>query len=212
MACAQTIPPQNLVARVLYYGLQPAILLAVIGVWLSQPTNPTLFVGCVLAVQLVLGVLEHLYPARAEWRLNGKQRSSSIVLVLILFFVAGAVGDFYTQVLDPFLSSLREQLGVHMAPSLAAVGSNVRRVFSQRTAVVLGASCGTSMVCGLAFLWSWGASRLSKTWGAELWFKPPSGVLLLAYACCLAGTDIRYRRAGLGCFFAVGLSGEHRPL
>lgn len=116
MACAQTIPPQNLVARVLYYGLQPAILLAVIGVWLSQPTNPTLFVGCVLAVQLVLGVLEHLYPARAEWRLNGKQRSSSIVLVLILFFVAGAVGDFYTQVLDPFLSSLREQLGVHIWP------------------------------------------------------------------------------------------------
>ena len=116
MACAQTIPPQNLVARVLYYGLQPAILLAVIGVWLSQPTNPTLFVGCVLAVQLVLGVLEHLYPARAEWRLNGKQRSSSIVLVLILFFVAGAVGDFYTQVLDPFLSGLREQLGVHIWP------------------------------------------------------------------------------------------------
>ena len=116
MACAQTIPPQNLVARVLYYGLQPAILLAVIGVWLSQPTNPTLFVGCVLAVQLVLGVLEHLYPARAEWRLNGKQRSSSIVLVLILFFVAGAVGDFYTQVLDPFLSGVREQLGVHIWP------------------------------------------------------------------------------------------------
>ena len=116
MAGDQTVEPQNLPARALYYGLQPAILLAVIGVWLTQPTNPTLFVGCVLAVQLVLGVLEHLYPARGEWRLSGKQRSSSIVLVLILFFVAGAVGDFYTQVLDPFLSGLREQLGVHIWP------------------------------------------------------------------------------------------------
>ena len=97
-------------------GFSQQFLLAVIGVWLTQPTNPTLFVGCVLAVQLVLGVLEHLYPARGEWRLSGKQRSSSIVLVLILFFVAGAVGDFYTQVLDPFLSGLREQLGVHIWP------------------------------------------------------------------------------------------------
>ena len=138
MAGDQTVEPQNLPARALYYGLQPAILLAVIGVWLTQPTNPTLFVGCVLAIQLVLGVLEHLYPARGEWRLSGKQRSSSIVLVLILFFVAGAVGDFYTQVLDPFLSGVRDVRCAYLAPSLAAAGPNVHRFFSQRTAVVLG--------------------------------------------------------------------------
>ena len=78
MACDQTIDPKTCQPE-LYYGLQPAILLAVIGVWLSQPTNPTLFVGCVLAVQLVLGVLEHLYPARASGDLvvsNGPQASS----------------------------------------------------------------------------------------------------------------------------------------
>ena len=77
------------------------------------PAASTLF-GCVLAVQLVRRVGASI--RREAWRLSGKQRSSSIVLVLILFFVAGAVGDFYTQVLDPCLSGLREQLGVHIWP------------------------------------------------------------------------------------------------
>ena len=93
-----------------------------------------------------------------------------------------------------------------MAPSLAAVGSNVRRVFSQRTAWywVHRAEHQWSVVWRFS---GHGAHHAFQKLGAsELWFKPPSGVLLLAYACCLAGTDIRYRRAGLGCFFAVGLS------
>lgn len=108
--------PKSSVARVLYWGLQPALLMAVIGLWLAQPTNPALYFGCILAVQLVLGVLEHRYPARAEWRIDGKQKSVSVVLVLILFLVSGSVGDFYTQVLSPPLDALRETLGINVWP------------------------------------------------------------------------------------------------
>lgn len=116
MSYGQSVMPNSSIARVLYFGLQPAVLLAVIGLWLSQPTNPALYVGCILAVQLVLGVLEHLHPARTEWRIKGKQKSLSVVMVLLLFMVSGSVGDFYTQVLSPPLEALRENLGIDIWP------------------------------------------------------------------------------------------------
>ena len=116
MSYGQSVMPNSSIARVLYFGLQPAVLLAVISLWLSQPTNPALYVGCILAVQLVLGVLEHLYPARTEWRIKGKQKSLSVVMVLLLFMVSGSVGDFYTQVLSPPLEALRENLGIDIWP------------------------------------------------------------------------------------------------
>ena len=116
MSYGQSVMPNSSIPRVLYFGLQPAVLLAVIGLWLSKPTNPALYVGCILAVQLVLGVLEHLYPARTEWRIKGKQKSLSVVMVLLLFMVSGSVGDFYTQVLSPPLEALRENLGIDIWP------------------------------------------------------------------------------------------------
>ena len=118
MSLSQSVMTNSTIASVLYFGLQPAVLLAVIGLWLSQPTNPALYVGCILAVQLVLGVLEHLYPARTEWRIKGKQKSLSVVMVLLLFMVSGSVGDFYTQVLSPPLYALRENLGIDIWPHL----------------------------------------------------------------------------------------------
>ena len=58
--------PTQWIPRLLYYFLQPVILLAVVGVWLTQPTNGLLFFITILFLQLTLGAIERRYPDRPD--------------------------------------------------------------------------------------------------------------------------------------------------
>ena len=54
-----SLPPPSLGARILFYGLQPAILLGVISIWLMDPANANTYLLVLLMVQVVLGLAEH---------------------------------------------------------------------------------------------------------------------------------------------------------
>ena len=74
MACAQTIPPQNLVARVLYYGLQPAIFVGcyrcvAVPAHQSNPLCRLCFGGAI-----GFGRVGASVSGQSQWRLNGKQK------------------------------------------------------------------------------------------------------------------------------------------
>ena len=115
MSSTHEVPTQR-IPRLLYYLLQPVILLAVIGVWLTQPTNGSLFFITILFLQLTLGAIERRYPDRPEWQTPAKQTFTNVLLVAFLFGVSGSVGEIYTHLLSPPLDGMRTALGLDIWP------------------------------------------------------------------------------------------------
>ncbi len=115
MSPAHEVPTQW-IPRLLYYFLQPVILLAVVGIWLTQPTNGSLFFITILLLQLTLGAIERRYPARPEWQIPAKQTLTNVLLVAFLFVVSGSVGEIYTHLLSPPLDGMRNALGLDIWP------------------------------------------------------------------------------------------------
>jgi len=56
--------PASALARVVFWSLQPLLLISVMVAWVVNPTNPELFGLTFLIVHLLLGVLEYKIPAR----------------------------------------------------------------------------------------------------------------------------------------------------
>ncbi len=50
-----------------YWGLQPILLVGVLLAWSLDPENAGLYLPILIAVHLVLGVLEYQIPARPDW-------------------------------------------------------------------------------------------------------------------------------------------------
>ena len=115
MSSTHEVPTQR-IPRLLYYLLQPVILLAVIGVWLTDPTNGSLFFITILFLQLTLGAIERRYPDRPEWQTPAKQTFTNVLLVAFLFVVSGSVGEIYTHLLSPPLDGMRTALGLDIWP------------------------------------------------------------------------------------------------
>ena len=65
--------------HVVFWVLQPALLLSVLAAWLMDPQNPALFGLTLLGVHLLLGALEYRMPARRHGTIRRQRRPSSSV-------------------------------------------------------------------------------------------------------------------------------------
>jgi len=102
--------------NLLFYGLQPLVLIAVMAFWLSDPTNAGAFVVAVIGVQLVLGVLEYWRPARSGWRQSAAEKGRVVAIFVTVFVATAWIGDWYASVLRQPLAALRETAGLTFWP------------------------------------------------------------------------------------------------
>lgn len=91
----------------LYYGLQPALLVAALAFWAGSPSGEFTLVVGILAVQLILGVLESLRPARPDWSIGVRDRGVQIVAFLVLGGIGAGLGELYRGFMVEPLSVLR---------------------------------------------------------------------------------------------------------
>jgi len=116
-------------ARAVEYGLQPALLAAALLVWLPNRDRPELFLFAVAAAQGVLGVLEHLLPARPDWVQRPGEKLANLGLVVGFTACAGAVTALYRGGLSEPLGELRAGLGLDLWPSSGPLAARVALAF-----------------------------------------------------------------------------------
>lgn len=108
-----------------YYGLQPLLLITTVGLWHLEPANELTYIYMIIAVQLILGFIEHYMPARREWVIHAKQKSINLVLVVFLTMIAITLTAAYETWLTGPLEKLRHAAGLdiwpHHLPLLAQV-------------------------------------------------------------------------------------------
>ncbi len=114
---------------IIEYGLQPAILIAVMAFWLSDPTNPLVYPLVLAAVHLLLGGLEYWRPARPDWLQPAREKLLNVVLVVILTIGVGIVAGWYDAVLREPLANLRGALNLDIWPHEWPVLAQVFLVF-----------------------------------------------------------------------------------
>jgi sterol desaturase/sphingolipid hydroxylase (fatty acid hydroxylase superfamily) len=107
---------RGLSAQMLYYGLQPLILVSALSYWSLAPSSELTYVLIVLAVQLVLGTLEHWQPARPTWVIQAKQKCLNILLVVFLVNLSFLFSLYYESILLPPLDFIRARLGIDFWP------------------------------------------------------------------------------------------------
>jgi sterol desaturase/sphingolipid hydroxylase (fatty acid hydroxylase superfamily) len=116
MTSVNSTLPSSLIGRLLFYGLQPALLVGVIGIWLSDPTNVSTYFYVLLLVQITLGLAEHFFPARNEWLSSARIKLRNIAIVMLLGFVSGTVSALYHLWLATPLAELRTDLNLDIWP------------------------------------------------------------------------------------------------
>ena len=99
------------------FGLQPALLAGALLAWLPNRDRPERFLFAVVAAQIVLGVLEHVLPARADWVQSLREKLVNLALVTVFTACAGAVTALYRDTLAEPLGALRAQLGLDVWPT-----------------------------------------------------------------------------------------------
>ena len=76
---------------IIKYALHPLILLCVLTVWSLFPETPALYLLIMIGVQLLLGTLEYLIPARPDWVVHAKEKIAGVGMVIILLMISIAV-------------------------------------------------------------------------------------------------------------------------
>lgn len=102
--------------RYLSVALQPMLVSLVLFGWWLDPSSIGRYLGGLLFVQVVLGLLERRYALRPQWLLPAATVARYVVLVVVLVFALGFVGELYSKVLASPLSELRGQLGLDIWP------------------------------------------------------------------------------------------------
>ncbi len=105
-----------LVRRAVQYGAQPALLAGALILWLALRGRPELYLFVLVAVQVFLGVLEHLVPARGDWVQSSREKLANIALVLVFTAFAGGASALYRGALSEPLGDLRAGLGLDLWP------------------------------------------------------------------------------------------------
>jgi sterol desaturase/sphingolipid hydroxylase (fatty acid hydroxylase superfamily) len=119
--------PRN--ARAVEYGLQPALLAGALLVWMPLRERPELYLFVLVAAQVVLGALEHLYPARTDWVQGPGEKLANVALVAGFTAFAGAVTLLYRGGLSEPLGELRAELGLDLWPGDWPLAARVMLAF-----------------------------------------------------------------------------------
>ncbi len=102
--------------RYLSVALQPLLITLVLVTWWLDPKSIGHYLGALLLVQVVLGLLERRYALRPRWLLPAATVAKHVALVTVLVLALGFVGEFYSQTLAAPLSELRVRLGLDIWP------------------------------------------------------------------------------------------------
>ena len=101
----------------LKYGLQPALMVGVLALWLTVDDGEIAFLAAGLGLPILLTVLERLAPRRPDW--VQPPRYAALLAVVFLatgLFTAAVVEPLYAQTLEPALAELRRSLGLDIWP------------------------------------------------------------------------------------------------
>jgi sterol desaturase/sphingolipid hydroxylase (fatty acid hydroxylase superfamily) len=102
--------------RLLFYFLQPVLLVIVIGYWTLDPGREETYLLTVVFVQLVLGFTEHYFPARPGWLTDVREKTRNVVLVIVLSAIALTVAEVYRVWLANPLEAFRHSIGLDIWP------------------------------------------------------------------------------------------------
>ena len=108
--------PEGAIDRGIYYALQPLLLVGAVIYWFDEPSDDLRFLLALLAVQLILGVIEYLRPARYDWRQPAGEKAVYVFIVLILIVTSGTIGEFYRDNIAAPLAELRDALNLDIWP------------------------------------------------------------------------------------------------
>ena len=110
----------SMLTRVIFWALQPALLLGVLATWIADPENPAFFGLTFLGVHLLLGTLEYRIPARPHWRHPATEKLVVLGIAVVSFMVGGAASGLYetylTAPLDAICATLHLDLWPHHWP------------------------------------------------------------------------------------------------
>lgn len=106
----------SLPARVVAYALQPVALILILWYWMTDTSNPLAFFITIGSLQVMLGVLEHVMPARPGWLIRGWEQIRNILIVIVLTIAIGYVAAAYDAVLREPLGQLRSSLHLDFWP------------------------------------------------------------------------------------------------
>jgi sterol desaturase/sphingolipid hydroxylase (fatty acid hydroxylase superfamily) len=109
-------PVEGFLHQVLFYCLQPVLLVVVIAYWYLDPTREESYLLALIFVQLVLGFFEQCFPARPAWSVSAKERIRNLALVVVLTMSALAVTDLYHVWLSGPLEAARQSIGLDIWP------------------------------------------------------------------------------------------------
>lgn len=106
----------SMLTRVVFWALQPALLLGVLATWIADPENPALFGLTFLGVHLLLGALEYRIPARPHWRHPATEKLVVLGIAVVSFMVGGAASGLYETYLTTPLDAIRATLHLDLWP------------------------------------------------------------------------------------------------
>ncbi len=101
--------------RIIFYGLQPFLIVAVIAYWTLYPSEIAAPLTLLFA-QVLLGFIEHYMPARPDWVIRAKQKTINVLLVLVLTSGTVVVAGLYAEYLAGPLMALRQSLSLDIWP------------------------------------------------------------------------------------------------
>lgn len=102
---------------ILKYGLQPAILVAVLTIWYFYADFPAIYPVILVGVQLLLGVLEQWFPARRHWMQPAREKLINLAIVLVGVTVSVMVVMLYADIVAGPLAKLRQAVHLDIWPS-----------------------------------------------------------------------------------------------
>jgi sterol desaturase/sphingolipid hydroxylase (fatty acid hydroxylase superfamily) len=107
---------EGLLQRVVFWALQPALIVAVLAAWSVAPTSALLYPLILVGVQIVLGALEYLIPARPDWHQAAREKFGLIGIALLTVIVGDLASTWEYALLAAPLEAWREALQLDVWP------------------------------------------------------------------------------------------------
>ena len=103
---------------ILKYGLQPGLMVGVLALWYYNQESLWVYLFVVVFLQVLLGVLEYIWPARPEW-VHAPRYKGALVGVFVVTYLFGLffADPANAATVNTALSGLRESLGLDIWPS-----------------------------------------------------------------------------------------------
>ena len=121
---------ETTLAKIVFWTLQPVLIVAVLTIWFAEPDNAALFGLAFLTVHLFIGFLEYQIPARPEWRHSMREKIGVVLIVVFTFLIAGeTASSVYEAYLTEPLETLRMALNLDIWPHHWPVIGQVFLVF-----------------------------------------------------------------------------------